>query len=359
MIRIHLTPDALVTTRFVVSPLKHLRLILDSRFPAVPVDGYPASGDVVTAIRELKLRRLGLLRGFVDDFPWLPSVPSAFRPELSDELQMLTKAHADLVPRLTSYLNRSGQIAGAEQAARATELRGLLEARGREFTDALFDEAYQLFQRVLAPHWSAMASRVESEIDFRGRVAARGGVGAMLSRLHPAIDAHGDVILIRDRRDVATRVRGQVTFYPTAIGPVHMVDLGRAETASPVAISYPVGRREETGTVAEGGLDDVLGQSRVRLLTSLSEPRTTSQLAGLHQLSPSTVSYHLSRLHGAGLVTRTRMGSNVYYQCSPKADIFAQRATVSRYGTPRRVPRQGGGGGGAQDNNTDRTSGKA
>ncbi|WP_405805364.1 winged helix-turn-helix domain-containing protein [Streptomyces sp. NBC_01187] len=57
-----------------------------------------------------------------------------------------------------------------------------------------------------------------------------------------------------------------------------------------------------------------IGPTRRALPADLDVPRTTTQLAALHQLSPSTISYHLTQLHRAGLLTRARTRNSVYYQ---------------------------------------------
>ncbi|MFG2827909.1 helix-turn-helix domain-containing protein [Streptomyces sp. NPDC048434] len=62
------------------------------------------------------------------------------------------------------------------------------------------------------------------------------------------------------------------------------------------------------------------------LLRSLDRPCTTTRLAAVHHLSPSTVSYHLTRLHRAGLLTRLGDGSNVRYQRTGEADRLLAHA---------------------------------
>lgn len=69
---------------------------------------------------------------------------------------------------------------------------------------------------------------------------------------------------------------------------------------------------DRTASGTDPLLGSVLGHSRSTLLAGLDLPRTTSQLANRHHLSPSTISYHLSHPLRAGLVTRAREGSRVY-----------------------------------------------
>ena len=69
----------------------------------------------------------------------------------------------------------------------------------------------------------------------------------------------------------------------------------------------------------------VLGRRRSTLLADLRTARSTTELAGRHTLSPATVSYHLSRLHDAGLVTRRQAGHEVLYE---QTDLAARLLTA-------------------------------
>jgi DNA-binding transcriptional ArsR family regulator len=94
-------------------------------------------------------------------------------------------------------------------------------------------------------------------------------------------------------------------------------------------LCYPVPRPAAVRRTPPGDrpLADVLGGTRYALLLSLSRPLTTGDLAARHHLDPSTVSYHLTRLHRAGLLARTRHGHRVYYRRTQHAErlIHTQR----------------------------------
>jgi DNA-binding transcriptional ArsR family regulator len=61
-----------------------------------------------------------------------------------------------------------------------------------------------------------------------------------------------------------------------------------------------------------------LGAGRASVLLGVIAPRTTTELARQHRLSPATVSAHLARLkaRAAGLVEPHRSGKRVYYRLS-------------------------------------------
>jgi hypothetical protein len=58
----------------------------------------------------------------------------------------------------------------------------------------------------------------------------------------------------------------------------------------------------------------LLGRARADVLRALGEPASTSALARLLGLAPSTVSAHLSVLRAAGLLTSRRYGHQVLYE---------------------------------------------
>ncbi|EJN60843.1 winged helix-turn-helix transcriptional regulator [Halogranum rubrum] len=88
-----------------------------------------------------------------------------------------------------------------------------------------------------------------------------------------------------------------------------------AETAGKHRL-YPVGG---TDPVLLAALDE---KSTARILHAVERlgPVTVSSLATDLDLADSTVSYHLNRLHDAGLVTRERVGRTVLTELTPPVD---------------------------------------
>jgi DNA-binding transcriptional ArsR family regulator len=106
------------------------------------------------------------------------------------------------------------------------------------------------------------------------------------------------------------------------------VSLSRA-TSSQTVMLYPA-RGTATvweGTAGDGGgqegtwaggreeaAEALLGVPRVRLLSALRSPATTTALARRLGVTPSAVSQHLAVLHRGGLVDKRRSGRAVLYQ---------------------------------------------
>ena len=64
----------------------------------------------------------------------------------------------------------------------------------------------------------------------------------------------------------------------------------------------------------EEAAEALLGAPRVRLLSALRSPATTTALARRLGVTPSAVSQHLAVLHRGGLVDKRRSGRVVLYQ---------------------------------------------
>jgi DNA-binding transcriptional ArsR family regulator len=70
----------------------------------------------------------------------------------------------------------------------------------------------------------------------------------------------------------------------------------------------------------------VVGDARAALLADLETARSTTELAARTGYAPGTVSYHLSALHRAKLVTKIRAGRYVLYQRTAQAAGLVEEA---------------------------------
>lgn len=78
-------------------------------------------------------------------------------------------------------------------------------------------------------------------------------------------------------------------------------------------------------------LADAGRPGRARVLWSLRSPVTTKEVARRLGVTPSAVSQHLSRLHRAGAVERTRVGRRVYYRLSPRGEAVLDAFSEGRF----------------------------
>ena len=180
---------------------------------------------------------------------------------------------------------------------------------------------------------------LEADIAYRAGLLAGGGARSLFSDLHPDLHWSGGALTLADTD------RGPPVF-KVMLGPDGVVlvpsvfnwpqvSLSRA-TSTQTIVLYPArgaatvwegtGRkgtswegtgwdsRARPGGGREEAAEALLGAPRVRLLTALRSPATTTALARLLGVTPSAVSQHLAVLHRGGLVDKRRSGRAVLYQ---------------------------------------------
>ncbi|MFF1493526.1 ArsR/SmtB family transcription factor [Streptomyces sp. NPDC058304] len=100
----------------------------------------------------------------------------------------------------------------------------------------------------------------------------------------------------------------------------------------PTVLTYPAGRGlplvPDRGGQAGEPLAGVLGRTRLALLRSLDEARTTTGLARRIGVSNATASAHASALRAAGLLTTTRTGRSVHHARTPLAELLLTGGTA-------------------------------
>jgi DNA-binding transcriptional ArsR family regulator len=323
MLRLTMEPAELARTRFAVSPMAELFGILSAavRSPAGTGIGGRRAAPPAWLLRE----KMPLLAGFVQGDVWLPDflspTPEQFAPALDDELhQIATLPPARLIQEIALFSAGSGWQ-GFTSTALSAPLRDQLDKGETAFAQQVAREMHALWQHTLAPQWPSIRDRLEIEINARSRLMAEQGTGAVLDSVHPDVAWHEGTLSIRSPFSAVISPAPAVILIPTVTAgrlTPGLDPMAGHDTMLCYPLSHaPASRRTEPDSRP---VADVLGTTRHDLLTSLSMPLTTGDLARLHNLEPSTVSYHLTRLHRAGLLTRTRQGHRVYYRRTRQAD---------------------------------------
>ncbi|MEU2563690.1 helix-turn-helix domain-containing protein [Streptomyces longispororuber] len=256
----------------------------------------------------------------------LPVISSDIQAELHQLADTPTPHFAELLQALLKGCDwRHGRRAEEAQSS----LRSFLDAGEHACARQLADELAIFWEECLAPHWAELRDHAEADITHRAGITARYGLGAGISSLHPAVAYDEHTICLDGDVDDETDQVGGVTLIPSwfahrwYLGPDPHCPHGRY-------LIYPTARSGVTlrPAAAQGPaevLGEVLGHTRLMLLASLRHPRTTTQLAARHHLSPSTVSYHLTRLYRAGLLVRTQAGASVHYRRTAEAEGLLRR----------------------------------
>ncbi|SCE73068.1 Helix-turn-helix domain-containing protein [Micromonospora coriariae] len=234
---------------------------------------------------------------YLADF--LTPSPAGLIPDLAAELAALggtptdtVRAHLDLYP---------GERTPTLAALYADPPAGL-----RRLTEEI--EAY--WRIALAPHWPRLRLLLDADVTARARLLAEDGAGALLNDLHHQVRWEDDTLLVAQRHCLAPDVPdgpGLVLVPSVFVWPsVASVSAGDAPQ-----LAYPargLGALWEHPAGVPDALAAVLGRGRARLLTELTAPASTTELARRSGMSPAGVSQHLTALRAAGLVVTHRRG---------------------------------------------------
>ncbi|MBM7168658.1 winged helix-turn-helix transcriptional regulator [Streptomyces sp. G44] len=184
------------------------------------------------------------------------------------------------------------------------------------------------YEAVLAPVWHQVQDLHRAEFTRHAVAVAERGLGAALTGLAPGSRLRDGVWEwpLPDApgvREVGLGGRGLIlrpTFHWRR-GPLLQDRPGR-----PVALAYPAGQGlplvPDTGGAPVDPLTGVLGRTRLALLRSLDQARTTTGLARRIGVSNATASAHASALRAAGLITTTRTGRSVCHTRTALAELL-------------------------------------
>ncbi|MEU6326956.1 helix-turn-helix domain-containing protein [Streptomyces sp. NPDC047049] len=217
---------------------------------------------------------------------------------------------------------------------RARALQALQEAAVRgddRFTQRFVEEIERFFRLCLEPHWPVIEEQAEEDILCRAGVIAKRGLAHCLASLHPSVSYRDGTLCVANDTELNSAYDREIALVPSTLATRCFLALDH-RAGYRLCLVYPAlrpsggGGRPRTPQRAGEVLSEVLGHTRLMLLSSLDRPFTTTRLAAVHHLSPSTVSYHLTRLYRAGLLTRMRDGSSVRYQRTGEADRLLAHA---------------------------------
>ncbi|REK84613.1 transcriptional regulator [Streptomyces inhibens] len=352
MLQLRLSADSLAATCFAISPLMQVGAVIHPRYPAALHHEYFTGREVRETLQERRLHLLSALRreirGYAPGF--MAGQSDSPGSDLEDELHRVATTPTHLVARQMDRVLRMSSPRDNPTSSTEPTVRTFLEQGEREFAQKVACELEQFWNDCLAPVWSSIAARAEADIDDRAHTIARTGLSGALNSLHPTI-AYRDNTLSFGGSERGADVShvdcgGRLRLFPSPLAPGWLVGVDPWHERGSILI-YPTRRPSKPGSRGGPGgtagqpWGNVIGHSRLGLLTLLDSPRTTTELAEQHHMSPSTVSYHLTRLHQAGLVTRTRAGNRVYYQRTTKAERLLDPPSSPAGATARRQDRPG------------------
>jgi DNA-binding transcriptional ArsR family regulator len=171
----------------------------------------------------------------------------------------------------------------------------------------------RFWRDTLAGGWPELRSIIDQDIAQRATAIATHGVGRALGALHPDIDWAGDAVTLATSWAGEIDVTGRdLVLVPGVLSRPDVVI--QVDTPGQFVLYYPAQRIGANRDRRSGSIAQVVGNARAALLADLETARSTAELATRIGYTPGTVSYHLSALHRARLVTKVRDGRYVLYQ---------------------------------------------
>ncbi|MCX4967192.1 helix-turn-helix domain-containing protein [Streptomyces sp. NBC_00654] len=322
MIRFRLDVADLAATSFAYSPLQETVLSLRMwtghawRFPALR-ETFAALRPAFEHLDHVLLTSLVARRRYwVPDF--LTPRPPTSAPDVRREFAEL-RATDPAVVRVG--LEQTFLPLGETVPARLTGAWDDPERLLLDIADAL--EEY--WTSCLRPVWWPRARAVlEADIGHRARVLAEGGANALFTGISGRLSWAENMLSIeRDGPWPSLATEIPIDGRRLLLTPSCFAD-GVSTMLSSQAPPHIVYGARGLATLAERPappaartLQRLLGAPRARLLTMLTEPASTTELAHRLGVTPAAVSQHLSVLRAAHLLERTRHGRHVRYRLSP------------------------------------------
>jgi DNA-binding transcriptional ArsR family regulator len=298
----------LADVRFAVSPVAEMVLSLRAlRDPG----RFPLQLGWIRAVQpQVADLNWDVLRWLVNDTMGSPDLltprPTSPLTQLVDELDLIAQVDQDTYRQ--QFVAVNGELPDDLTVDKVVEAL-------KEYWDAM-----------MAPYWNRMRTLLSADISYRGHVLTQQGTGAMLNGLGPAI-TYADGLLKVDRVAELSRTekidgRGLV-LQPTLFGPHAVIPFDPG--ADPI-LGYPPRGQANLWSVVEPpshqDLAQLIGTPRARILDLLTHPRSTTDLAGELQVTPSAVSQHLQLLRRTGLVEPQRTGKQVLYRPTELAALL-------------------------------------
>ena len=314
MIEIRVGTDDLARVRFATDPAWETTASLNTlAFPRAHV------------LHERLRRRVPRHPGF--DLEHLMSL-AGFRAWIPDALCPTPTGEAvDPVDRLAGIVDTGVSVADSDLSMiRKLRPEARVAQMGSEEYLATTAEALVGYWReVLEPLWDRIHGIVTADIAHHRAALAADGLRAALPGVHEELSFAGRSVRVAIKTDAVVQASGRgVWFVPSVFRwPWLSVDIREQE---PV-VSYAArgaGRVWEDEQQSDLGLVELLGRSRAEILRRLDIPRTTTGLSRDLELSPSTVSWHLSVMSASGLLASRREGRRVLYSRTLVGDLLVR-----------------------------------
>lgn len=329
MLRVHLTAEDLLRTRFASQPaplieLGHALAALQRRDPVLVNWRRSAMTQFPPAARPL----LELIPGSATGPLFLDPVSTG----LAEGLELVQQAPARLV---RDELQRVFGVHLLPAWPR------LLAARDRQTWREL-DRALRLaHDHLLQEAWPRVCGGFRSELAWRSRLIAELGVQAALSTLHPRISWDGTIMQIEAAKERDWYPGGAgLTLLPSVLWTGRPMIAGHPDGSTVIVYPALTPLPLIDGATSDP-LAELLGRTRADVLRLAFRERTTTELARELGTSAATVSGHTKTLRAAGLIVTARVGKAVQHSVTPLGGRLLESAGACRPASAARRPDPG------------------
>lgn len=324
MLRVEVSPQDVVASRFAISPLVEtlhaLWTLSGKRDAGVLRDWVARAREPYARLYETEPALRALLALFVPrqyNADFIAPPPTGVNVTFEAELEAMRatppeQAHAEIARNL------QGRQPPPEPIMRVL--------RGPDVVAMFADVLEAVWHKILAADWPRFHAILERDVVQRAGQLATYGWRAALNDLNPRVRwrdddvTTGHIEVAVGAAEGTHRLGGRgLLFLPS----VFVQDMGvYLEDAWPYALLYPA-RGVAAPQGGAGGLARLIGRTRTTILTELEVPATTTQLAARLGLSIGGTGDHIAALREAGLITGVRTGRSVLYQRTPLGDSLA------------------------------------
>jgi DNA-binding transcriptional ArsR family regulator len=252
-------------------------------------------------------------RGSIPDF--LAPPPVTPLPQLADELAALKRVSEQVVRTEIEIAFPKGVPRDLHQALREpavflTRITSLIE---------------EFWRRAIAPEWQLVRSRLESEVLFRARALALGGLDELFQGIHRDVRfEHGQLTVQTDSYWDGAQRRAGILLVPSIFSWPDVFLCVRPPWQP--TINYPArgvaDLWSDTSRSNREALGLVVGRSCARVIARLEQPQTTIEIATALKLSSAAASEQVTKLWRAGILERTRVGRRVFYSLNRKGETI-------------------------------------
>lgn len=313
-VRIQVTDDDLVKTRFAYNPL--VELTISYHILVNPKDQAPYQRWVDEALRALHDVELPFMDALV--VPGCPYVPDFLTPtpkliqlSIDYEIEQMLATPEDIVHasirRLIDHTDES-------------EIRLFFLAHAHEALECLAQELRLYWRRTLENHWNRLTAILDGDVLYHARQMALEGPEKMLADMHPSLSFTSHVIEFSGTHDEQHQLSGEgLQLVPSIFAGNHLHWQVVPEWHPMLIYSARgIGLWRQDMPDRNPSLEMALGEGRARVLQVLTTPANTGEIARKLHITAGAASQHLGRLNEAGLVEPHRSGRRVYYHLTDR-----------------------------------------